>query len=228
VAGVNVEQAKGTQFGQYILTLAQMNGKDIQELSAMTGFDVTRDVREVLVASNASTKNGLALGRGSFDVARITAAAVDHKAATQVYKGITILSDPKGEAGLAFLDSTTVAGGDMVNVKGAIDRLTSPAILPAAFVVKINTWSNSQDAWAVSNVPTSGVKIPAGVPNIPGIGNNALQNIQSAAAGIKFGAMVVLKAEAQADTAQNAQAMGDVLKLLANLAQMQANVDPMA
>ncbi len=227
VAGVNVLQAKGTQFGQYLLSLAQAPDKDMQQLIDMTGFDPTRDVREVLVASNASTKNGIVLGRGSFDVARITAAAREHDAVVEVYKGITILEDPKATSGIAFLDATTVAGGDLVNVKGAIDRLSSPSILPADFMVRINRWSNSEDAWVVSNVPTSSVKLPTGAPNIPGVGNNALQNIQSASAGIKLGPTVVVKAEAQADTAQNAQAMGDAVKLLASLAMLQASADPL-
>jgi hypothetical protein len=226
LAGVNVEQAKGTQFGQYLLNLVQANAKDLQELYAKTGFDPTRDVREVLVASNASTKNGIFLGIGTFDVGRISTLATDQKAQTEQYKGVTILEDPKGTVGVAFLSSSIVVAGDVVNVKGAIDRLTSPAILPAALMVKVNQWSLSQDAWVVSTVPTSQVQVPAGVPNIPGLGNNALQNIQSAAAGIKLGALIVVKAEVQADTAPNAQAMGDAVKMLASLAMLQNNVDP--
>ena len=43
---------------------------------------------------------------------------------------------------------------------------------------------------------------------------------------MKFGALVEVKAQAQADTAQNATSMADALKLLANLGMMQANTDP--
>lgn len=226
IAGVNVEQAKGTQFGQYLLSLAQMHDQEMKDILAKTGFDPTRDVREVLIASNASTKNGIVLGRGTFDVARLIAAATEHEAKTEIYKGITIITDPKELSGLAFLDSTSFAAGDLANVRGAIDRLSSPAILPAELLVKVNQWSTTQDAWAISTVPTSTVKVPTGAPNIPGIGNNALQGIQSAAAGVKLGTIVVFKSEAQADTAPNAQALGDAVKLLANLATLQQNTDP--
>jgi thiamine pyrophosphate-dependent acetolactate synthase large subunit-like protein len=56
----------------------------------------------------------------------------------------------------------------------------------------------------------------------------AFQNIQSAAGGVKFGALVVVTGQAQAATAQDAQQLADTVKLLANLAQMQAGNDPIA
>jgi hypothetical protein len=46
------------------------------------------------------------------------------------------------------------------------------------------------------------------------------------AGGVKFGANVVVTGQAQAATAQDATQMGDVVKLLASLAQMQSNADP--
>src|SRR5690349_25122409 len=69
VAGVNVEQAKGTLFGQYVLNQLQTHDDDMQKLIDLTGFDPRRDVREVLVASDGrpQTKSGLALARGSLE-----------------------------------------------------------------------------------------------------------------------------------------------------------------
>jgi hypothetical protein len=57
---------------------------------------------------------------------------------------------------------------------------------------------------------------------------NVAQNVQTAAGGVKFGAQVVFSGEAQCDTAQNATTLGDVVKLLINLAQMQAGQDATA
>ena len=75
---------------------------------------------------------------------------------TEMYNGVNILSDPKKkEAGLAFLDATTVVAGDIASVKGAIDRTKTPQSLPAAVSVKVNQWSNSQDAWGITTVPPS-------------------------------------------------------------------------
>jgi hypothetical protein len=51
LAGVNVDSAKASPFGMYVLTQMQSNNTDLQQLIALTGFDPTRDVDEVLVAS---------------------------------------------------------------------------------------------------------------------------------------------------------------------------------
>lgn len=229
LAGVNVEQAKGTQFGQYVLNQMQSQDAHMRQLIALTGFDPTRDVRELLVATTggAASHTGLALARGYFDAARITAAATGQGAVSENYNGVNILEDPKKNAGIAFLDATTVAAGDIPNVKGAIDRQKTAQPLPAAVMVKVNQWSNAQDAWAISTVPpTSLVPVNAiKAPKEPNPMATTFQNVQQAAGGVKFGALVVFSGEAVADTAASATSMGDVLKLLVNLAQMQAGQD---
>ena len=229
LAGVNVEQAKGTQFGQYVLNQLQTHDAQMQQLVALTGFDPRRDVSELLVASDgvAGSKTGLALARGNFDIAKITAAATVAGAATEVYNGFTILEDPKNkEAGIAFLDPTKVAAGDIASVKGAIDRLKTPQPLPVAVTDKVNQWSLSQDAWGITTVPPDSL-VPAG----QGTQNpmfNVGKSVQAAAGGVKFGALVVFSGEAQCDTAENAKTLGDMIQLLINMAQMQANLDPTA
>jgi hypothetical protein len=236
LAGVNVEQAKGTQFGQYVLNQLQTEDAHMQQLVTLTGFDPRRDVRELLVASDGvpGGKTGLALAKGNFDVAKITAAAALQGAASEVYKSITILEDPKKQSmGIAFLDSTTVAAGDIASVKGAIDRLSNPQSLPAAVSVKVNQWSNSQDAWGITTVPPASLAPPMKTATANANANinpmlNVAQNVQTAAGGVKFGAQVVFSGEAQCDTAQNATTLGDVVKLLINLAQMQAGQDATA
>jgi hypothetical protein len=230
LAGVNVEQAKGTQFGQYVLNQLQTHDAHMQQLVALTGFDPRRDVRELLVASDGvpGGKTGLALAKGNFDAARITAFAIVQGVVTESYSGFTILEEPKKEGGMVFLDATTVAAGDIASVKGAIDRSKTAQPLPAV-TAKVNQWSNSQDAWGITTVPPSSLA-PAGAVKA-GATNpmmNAGQNIQSAAGGVKFGAAVVFSGEAECDTAQNATTLSDVAKMLINIAQMQAGQDPTA
>ena len=231
LAGVNVQQAKGTQFGQYILNELQTHDAEMQKLVTLTGFDPRRDVSELLVASDGApgSKSGLALAKGTFNVAMITAAATMAGVTTEVYGGFTILEEPKKQiAGIAFLDGSTVVAGDIASVKGAIDRSKSPQPLPAAVAVKVNTWSTSEDAWGITTVPPSSLAPPAkaGAQNNPMA--NVGQNVQSAAGGVKFGAQVVFTGQAQCDTAQNATTLGDMVKLLINMAQMQSGQDPTA
>ena len=231
IAGVNVEQAKGTQFGQYILSQIQTHDSDMQKLIDLTGFDPRRDVREVLVASDGTpqAKTGLALARGNFDVARITTAATTagKDVATESYGGVTILEDSKASHGIAFLDSTTVVAGDLGSVKAAIDRRSNAQPLPAALLVKINEWSNAQDAWGISAVPPTSLA-PAHTTQQPNQMLNSAQSVQQAYGGVKFGTNVVFSGEAVCDTAPNASTLGDLVKFMLNLAQMQAAQNPQA
>ena len=227
LAGVNVQQAKGTLFGQYVLTQIQTNNSDMQQLIALTGFDPTRDVTETLVASSGAPETGLALARGSFDAAKITAAASLKGAVNETYNGVNILEDPKQSHGLAFLDASTAVAGDLASVKGAIDRQKGGQGLDSTVVVKINDLSSKYDAWVLCTVPPASLA-PANASKGNGQVPPAFQSVQSANGGVKFGANVVFTGQATADTAQNATTLGDMVKLLINLAQMNASKDPQA
>ena len=90
LAGVNVDQAKATPFGQYVLTtLLQTQDQKLQQLATLTGFDPRRDVHELLLASTSApgSKTGLALARGVFDPDKIAAAAQSAGAAVETYGG---------------------------------------------------------------------------------------------------------------------------------------------
>jgi hypothetical protein len=237
IAGVNVDQAKVSPFGQWVLGQMQLHGNEINQLTTLTGFDPTRDVHELMVATSATAgtqHSGLLAARGNFDPAKINALALTKAGAvSETYNGVIIVEDAKQTSGFAFLDSTLVIAGDLANVKAALDRTVHPTSLPASVATQIQTWSQSQDAWALTTVPPGTLAPNPGMPPIPGLGtgtgsnpNNAFQNIQQLAGGVKFGASVVVTGQAQAATAQDATQMGDVVKLLASLAQMQSNADP--
>jgi hypothetical protein len=229
LAGVNVDQAKTSPFGQYVLSQLQSNNQDMQKLVTLTGFDPTLDVGELLVASNGTPNTGLAMARGNFDAAKIAAVATAHGAGTEAYGGATIIKDPKNTHGVAFLSASLVVAGDLANVKAAIDRQKVPAPFSAALAVQVSQWSTTEDAWGVSAVPPSSLHPSPNAPKVPGLnGQGAFQSIQSMAGGVKFGSLVVVKGQAVADNAQDATQMGDALKLLASLAQMQAQKEPAA
>src|SRR5579872_6538666 len=105
LAGVNVDQAKTTPFGQYVLSQMQSQDQHMQKLIALTGFDPTRDVHELLVASNSvggsNVPSGLFVARGNFDGGRIAAAAQGDGAILESYKGVNIIEDPKASHGVA-------------------------------------------------------------------------------------------------------------------------------
>ncbi len=135
-----------------------MQGPELQQLAAATGFNPTQDVDEVLAASGGLVrcasltpcpKPGLLLARGTFNATQIAAAAAAKGGVTTVnYNGVAILEGPKQTHGVAFLNNNTIAvAGDVASVKGAIDRQTATAAsLPAAVIAEIAQWSGSEDA----------------------------------------------------------------------------------
>jgi hypothetical protein len=232
LAGVNVDQAKTTPFGQYVLTtLLQSQAQQLQQLATLTGFDPRQDLHELLLASTSApgNKTGLALVRGIFDAAKIAAAAQSAGAGVETYGGVSIFEDPKHQNGFAFLDSTVAVAGDLANVKAAIDRRTGGPSIPVALATQVNQLSSAEDAWAISTVPPSTLRPPAAVAPAMGANmQNALQKIESASGGVKFGPVVVVTGQAQAATPKDATSLGDVLQFFVNMAQMQAAQHPEA
>jgi hypothetical protein len=226
LAGINVDQAKTTPFGVYMLSQIQAQGaQHLQQVAALTGFDPTRDLHELLIASNATpgSHTGLVLARGNFDPSKIQSAAVAGGGTTTTYNGVTLILDPKQKNAVAFLDATLAVAGDVASVKSAIDRQTAPAPISASLAVQVNNWSTTEDAWGVAATPLSALKPPATPPNPQAAALlSAVQNIQQAAGGVKFGDPIVFTGQAQADTADNATAMAGVLQFLVSMAQLQA------
>jgi hypothetical protein len=222
LAGVNVDQAKTSPFGLYVLSQIVAQDQHLQQFIAQTGFDPTSNVDEILVAANGTSKTAshLTLARGAFNASQIDAAATAAGAVSEVYKGVTITEDPKRVDGFAFLSGTLAVAGDVASVKAAIDRQSAPTTLPSALSTAVTQLSVTEalDAWGVSEVPPPAFQPPPSAPNIP---TNLLQNIQQATGGVKFGQQVAVNAQLVADSAQDANTLATMLQFLVNLAQMQ-------
>jgi hypothetical protein len=235
MAGVNVEQAKTTPFGQWVLARMQPSDGEFQKMSAAIGFDPRRDVRELLVATagGADARAGLVLARGAFDVARITAAAKTAGAPAEPYRGATFFQDPKKRVAFAVVDASTVVAGTPELVRAALDRRgrTNSSISPA-LAAKVNQLSTTLDAWAITLVPPSSLQPPRRQPASPQaqqlMQQDAFQKIQQASGGVTFGANIAFTGEAVAATEQDAVSLGQVLQFLANMAATQAQNDPSA
>jgi hypothetical protein len=232
LAGVNVAQAKGTPFGQYVLSQLSANDPGLQQMATVSGFDPRRDLTEVLLASAAApgTQTGIAAATGTFDVQTILNLATNSGGVKETVGTVTIIEDPKQTHGVAFLSGSLVVAGDLADVKAAIARQNNPSMLPASLVNQVSSLSASEDAWGVSTVPLSNLGMYAKNSPLP-MGNglqNSLGNVQSVAGGVKFGSMVTFTVQLQSDTAQNATTLAGVIQFLANMAQLNAGQNAQA
>lgn len=228
MAGINITNAEITPLGTFLLAQISASDKSLQDLIAQTGFDPRRDVTEVLAASNGNqtAPSSVALSKGNFDVAKIVA-AISAKSAQQVstYNGATLITSGDKVGAVAFLNGTIAIAGNVASVKAAIDRNSSVNSVSPALATQAQALSTSQDAWSVSLASLSALIPGMSTAGANGMANQAMQlvkNIQSCSAGLKFGSTVQFTAQAVADTAQDAGALGDVIKMVAALAAMSA------
>jgi hypothetical protein len=210
LAGLNVQKAKTTEFGQFLLT--QMpTGDSLSTFITTTGFDPRQDLDELLMASNAQSKSGLVLARGTFSAAKIAAAlANDSNHASQTYNGVQLISaaGPGNSGAVAFLSSNIAIAGDLVSVKAAIDRSGASNAMDPSLAAKVASFA-AADAWSVTMSPIS---LGNGEKDNPIAG--ALKNLQQASGSIVLSSPVQISAEAQADNDQDATSLSDVLKFL--------------
>lgn len=224
VAGIDVERAKTSPFGQYILaTFAQQDDKLARFIDA-TGFDPRRDIREVLVATTGADRSGLALVKGNFDATRLRDVLQRLGGVPTEHQGVTIIVGKNGNESLAILDASTVIGGHPDAVRAAIERRSAPSSLSPALAVKVNLLSTGQDAWVVA---ADVAQLTGSIRTEGPVNAEALRKVNQASAGVKFGAMVQVTADATTETTQDASALADVVRLIAQLALMRNN-DPEA
>ncbi len=221
MAGMNVTNARNSAFGQFILRQIPAGEQSLDNLISVTGFDPRQDLTEILMASAAQqgSKSALVLARGTFDVAKITAALKGQQA--QTYDGATLIlpANAKNNGAVAFLNGSIAIAGDAASVKAALDRQNNANSVDAGLAAKAQALSNAEDAWSVS-IASLGSLLPAGAAattssnQITGI----LKDVQSSSGGVKFtNDTVNITGQAIADTPQNAGALGDVIRLIVTL-----------
>jgi hypothetical protein len=228
VAGINVGQAKNSPFGQFLLAQIENGEPGLAKLVSMTGFDPRRDLHEVLMGTAGQPgQKGLVLARGTFDAARIFAAARAGGQTIETYKGVDILTGTEGSIthAAAFLDGSIALAGDLDSVHGAIDRRSaSGSSIDPGLAARVDHLSNSLDAWSVSIVPLSALadqRVPD--TRLNGMLNtDVVKSILETSGGVKFGAMVQLSAQAVARSAQDATALADVVRFLGTMVETNA------
>jgi len=230
VAGLQVTQAKGSLFGQYVLSHLSVNDTKLQEFTAETGFNPTQDVSEMVIASNwkpnTPANRWLVLADGTFNVAKITAAAQANGGTASVYQGVNLVthsaaSGTQVTTALAFLGSTTALAGDITSVKAAIERKQSNAPTDSTVFSKAQQVSANNDFWFVTLVPLS--NFSDSIPNSSLSGamqGNLFAAINQASGGVRFGDTVTISAEAVTRSEKDAQALVDVVKFFAGLVQL--------
>lgn len=206
VAGLNVTSAKASPLGQYLIKQVPSG------FPSIPGFDPLTDVTDIVAASTGAPKTGLIAMAGTFDPSKI----IQPTWTTSQYDGATLVTFPQGTA--AFIGTTIAIAGDPVSVKAAIDRSGGANVtaLDPALAAQIASLSGSNDAW-IASIVSPAVLVPANAAGQMAQPMQLLAAVQSFTATAKFDQTVPINITLVADTPQDAEALGNVAKLLVSM-----------
>ena len=227
LTGLNVDQAKTSLYGRYMLSQMTVDDAGFQKFIADTGFDPRRDLSQIISATSGDTTSSktVVLGRGNFNSGKIANASQAEGAKLVSYKGVDIIvhngTDMTGA--IAFPDATTALMGHLEAVKAAIDRRgqNSPA-LPSAVVSRIAALAAANDGWFLSTVsPATFISGKIDSPKAgPMLEAGLMQSVLSGSGGLKFTASgVIIGAQAVARSDKDAAALADVVRFFVNIVQ---------
>jgi hypothetical protein len=237
VAGVRLDQARSSEFGQYVLNHMNTEDERFQEVIEQTGFDPRRDIDELVFASSGPGSDNaqpkfVVLARGNFDQNRIEAKVKAKGATVQKYEGVHVIVDGQKNhagAGFAFLDGGIAVMADPATLRQIIAGRANPAALDPALQDQVLKASADNDAWFTSSMP--GPYLASRMQQEtkqPMQHAQALQSILQTSGGVHFGEVVQFSLDASTRSPQDAVSLADVLRLGGSMVQMQRQSDPRA
>jgi hypothetical protein len=121
------------------------------------GFDPTKDLDEVLIATTAQGQNApsLIVMSGRFKLPEVAAKG-------EKYGNAVVVGGRNGQVE-AFIGSEIMLTGDAATVKAAIDRGAKASHLDPALAARIAALHGKYDFWGTGTIP-AGVKMPQGSP----------------------------------------------------------------
>jgi hypothetical protein len=232
VVGFDVTTSRNSEFGQYLLAKSQMEDPHLQQLMAETGFDPRRDLQSLLFAGgdpnlNSHQHSFAVLARGTFDEQRIVAHAQAKGAVVQNYQGVQmVVNQAKNEqTAFAFLDTGVAALADVATLQQIIQNRSTPSVLDPALQSKIDAAGSENDIWFATVTSSDFLTKHLASEN----GNaKALQSVVQSSGGAKLGPMIDVTFNAVTRSAQDANALADVIHFMASMVQMQRQNDPRA
>jgi hypothetical protein len=189
---------------------------------AATGFNLQRDLREILVASPTAGPFGdgsdaLVLASGAFAPEKVLALATVVGAKVSDYRGVAMITPPQHDARVfAFLDASTIAIGSEPAIRGVIDRHATMAVFAGPLFQKAVDASATHDAWLATVTPLTDL-IPAG--STGGFDpTTLLRSVTESWVGVHFDTNgLTLSAEALTHSATEAQGLAGMFMLISGM-----------
>ncbi len=235
IASVDIGQARNSQIGQYMLSKVNTEDRSFEELAQQTGFDPRRDLQSFVIASTGVDSEGsqaktAVIVRGTFDQSRIRTTAKTKGALIETYRGTALFINQSGHqlTAFAFPETGVLVMGEVATVEQVLANRGTPAALDPGLQQLVSSVGLNNDAWFASVMPGSYLANHVRHEmNQPGAGQ-ALNSILQASGGIQFGDQVRLSFDGVTRSPKDAQSVGDVIRFLSSMVQMNRQKGPNA
>ncbi len=237
VSGVQLDQARNSEFGRYLLNRIDAEDNCFQQFTEETGFDPRHDLDELVFATTGQSADHtdpifVIAARGTFDRIRMEQKAKDKGAVIQSYQGVHLIMHKEGDhrsVGVAFLDGGIAVMSNPATLRQIIANRATPAALDAALQDQVLKVSANNDAWFVSSMSGSFLtRHLEHEADRPIHNSQALQSILQSSAGVHFGDVVEFSFDAITRSPQDAVSLADLFRLGGSMVQMQRQADPRA
>ncbi len=166
--------------------------------------DSLEDVREMLVSYNGA--DALVLSRGKFTENSLAKEGTGRS----TYKGHTLIGDDSGA--VVLLDDTTAAAGSPARLRALIDGTASKGGPPTALLEIVKTIDSSNQIWMAARGGWNG-KVASGSRILAPIGR-ILRKVDSMKAGCKVSDGVLVEAQGECATAEDAETLQSGLRAM--------------
>jgi len=191
-------------------------GRVLEEFSNATGFDLQRDLNEILIASSgplSSASPNLVLLRGTFDPSKFISFAGQAGLTSSTIAGVSVVQlDPA--TSIAFLDSTAAAIAVPGMLTKILERRAAGARSSGLLGQRAQSASATGQLWFATATPLSQLVDASASPiSIP-----LLDTIREFSTTARLAAEgMALTCEFQTRSEQEAQSLGAALKLMTAL-----------
>ena len=226
ISSIDINQARNSQFGQYVLSKINNEDQSFKDMVDQTGFDPRRDLHDFVFATPGPSAAGATssfalLVRGTFDESRIRAAARHNGSTIKNFAGIDLFLGPHNpDNAFVFLNSGVAVMGDVATVEQILSNTAVGTGLDPALQTLVATVGANNDAWFASIMPGSYLANHVKQETNQPAAGQALNAIVQSTGGIRFGDSVRLSFDAVARSAKDAQSLADVIRFLGSMVQL--------
>jgi hypothetical protein len=223
IAGIRLDKIREAPL--YKKLSEQMNVQQrLQLFSERTGFDLQKDLSQVLLVSNGTDR--LVFAQGRFAPAELESRLGDLGKQKTKYRDYTLIGDP--QASIVLLNSSVAVAGTRQDLQRLIDNSSTYSDLPPELAKQLEDLPAADQIFAASigQFPpqTTGDADTTGMRSML---SNLLGYVRTAQAGIHLADGAEMNASAQCVSEEGARRVRDALKGAIGLARLNTRDDQM-